>query len=69
MVKNGKKTKRPSARADEPFAAVINSCPPDYPQYQGDDGNDQQKMYQTTCAIYKKPKYPADDQDNCNEIQ
>jgi len=59
-----KKVRKQNAHPPEQMSLLqqmINSCPPDYPQYQGDDGNDQQKMYQTTCAIYKKPKYPADD--------
>jgi hypothetical protein len=45
------------------------SRPPDHAQYQRNNRNDQQDMNQPTRTIYKKAKYPADDQDNCNEIQ
>ena len=45
------------------------SRPPDYTQYQGNDCNNEQNMDQATRAIYKKSQYPADDQNNCNEIQ
>jgi hypothetical protein len=48
---------------------MIYSRSPDHTQYQGDNRNDQQNMNQPTRAIYKKAKYPADDQNNRNEIQ
>ena len=43
--------------------------PSDHSQYQGDNSNDQQDMNQPTRTIYKKTKYPSDDQNNSNEIQ
>ena len=48
---------------------MIHLGPPDHAQYQSDNGDNQQDMNQPACAVYKKTKYPSDNQYNCNEIQ
>lgn len=45
------------------------SRPPDYAQYEGNDGNDQQDMNQSASTIYKKPQDPSYDQNDRDEIQ
>lgn len=69
MVKKEQKQNAHPAKRMSILRQMICSRPPDHTQYQGYNRNDQQNMNQPTCAIYKKAKYPADDQDNRNEIQ
>jgi len=69
MVKKGRMQNAHPLKRMSILQQMIYSRPPDHAQYQGNNCNDQQNMNQPTCAIYKKAKYPANDQDNCNEIQ
>jgi len=69
MVKKERKQNAHPSKRMSILRQMIYSRSPDHTQYQGDNRNDQQNMNQPTRAIYKKAKYPADDQNNRNEIQ
>lgn len=50
------------------LAALPPLSPPDQSQQQGDDCQNDQNMDQARSAVYKKAKYPPDNQYYCDKI-